>query len=220
MNSMTTDEYTNATYVDSKTWLDVEVWHELECRLRKNHAWRGKSEEKRIFIETVLWRLLEKIRDNDTSVRMHWKSLEKQGDNSDSFNRKFNRWRDNGTWITVLKLLSEYEEYNWIFNFGAYEVFFKECTAIRDINKIVYEVTVKKLKEKINELSMHLEKLSDIEKINNALIACREENKELKSDLNSKNNECERLIKWLTESNKKLDAANQELKKYHIKYRK
>lgn len=218
MDSTIKDKNLNIAYTDSTTWLDDDVWSELEYRLRKEYAWRGKGEEKRMFIETVLWRLLEKIRDNDTSVRMHWKTLEKQGDNSASFNRKFNRWRDNGTWITVLKVLSKHEEYNWIFNFGIYEIFFKECTAIRDINRVIYELNVNNLKDKIHELSVHLEKLSDIEKINNELIACQEKNKELISDNNSLKAKLEEYKTKLNDNNIKLLNRKDELIKYHKKY--
>lgn len=111
------------------------LWEEIESKLKFKTAWRGKSEEKRLFVEAVLYLLSQK---NKYSTRMNWKELKYSGyDNDESYARKFNRWKDNGTWQVVLSVLSKYSEYEWIFKFGVYEVFFDNPRFLCDVNRMI-----------------------------------------------------------------------------------
>lgn len=118
--------------------LTDDMWKRIETVLKKDKdTWRGKSAEKRLFVEGVLSLLINK---KEFSTSLNWCNLDQHYGNYLSQCRTFNRWRNDGIWEKLLPLFAERANYSWIAEFGTYEVLLKNGKSIAKINKTIKDL--------------------------------------------------------------------------------
>ncbi len=148
--------------------LSDDMWRRIETVLKKDKAtWRGKSAEKRLFIEGVLSLLQNK---KTFSTCLNWNNLDPKYGEKYSQCRKFNRWRNNGTWEKLLPLFAERHNYCWIAELGTYEVLVRNRKMLIKTNRVTkdnYDIEKENLNEDIgnliNENKMLKDKLEQLE---------------------------------------------------------
>ena len=83
-----------------------EVWNKLASHLPgRAGAWGGVAKDNRKFIDAVFWIL---------RTGAPWRDLPPHYGDWNNTNRRFCRWRDNGTWEKLLELLSDEPDYTWL----------------------------------------------------------------------------------------------------------
>ncbi|XWN34983.1 MAG: IS5 family transposase [Roseivirga sp.] len=83
-----------------------EVWNKLAPHLPgRAGAWGGVAKDNRKFINAVFWIL---------RTGAPWRDLPPHYGEWNNTNRRFCRWRDNGTWEKLLELLSDEPDYTWL----------------------------------------------------------------------------------------------------------
>ena len=184
---------------------DDPIWAEIVTKLPKDN--NRKEEEKLQLLNVTLYLLYKKQK---YSLQLKWESL-KDDDfkntclshgksyyadiNVDSLRKKFDRWRNNGTWEKILPIFFQYGKYRWVIADGRYEVFLVCSKFIRDKNK--------NHKHSLELKDRDLEKkLTDLKIEHDAEVA------ELKETIAYKNREINSLK---LENSKKQKELNQEI---------
>ena len=192
---------------------DDPIWAEIVTKLPKDN--NGKEEEKLQLLNVTLYLLYKKQK---YSLQLKWESL-KDDDfkntclshgnsyyadiNVDSLRKKFDRWRNNGTWEKILPIFFQYGKYRWVIADGRYEVFFVCSKFIRDKNKN------HKHSLKLQNI-VHQQELADLKIKHDAKVA------ELNNDIANRDNEIWRLkqsnYKKHEKNYKEQEKFNQEMR--------
>ena len=173
--------------------VDDAMWTNIVAELRKED-WRGKEQEKRNLINTVLYLLYQSK--GQFSLQLHWNLLNESDGieylkfaKSDSMRHTFDRWRNNGLWERLLPIITKKSKYRWLLDNGTYEVLLRSNKIVRDRN-----LSLKKDQERQDKL------LSD------------EHNKEL-NHLNAQHKmELQRRDETISELKSTIDMKSKEIK--------
>jgi transposase len=83
-----------------------EAWEKLEPHLSgRKGEWGGIAKDNRKFINGVFWIL---------RTGAPWRDLPPEYGDWKNTHRRFTRWRDKGKWETILEILIEDKEYEWL----------------------------------------------------------------------------------------------------------
>lgn len=83
-----------------------EMWEIIEPHLPgQKGQWGGVAEDNRLFVDAVFWVL---------RTGAPWRDLPPSYGNWNSQFKRYSRWRDNGTWESVLEAIVDEPDFEWL----------------------------------------------------------------------------------------------------------
>ena len=195
--------------------IGTKQWQRIEKLLKSDkNNWRGKSYEKRIFIAGVIYLLKQK--EKYKMSRLNWKSLPEHYGNCHSQERKFVRWKNDGTWLKILPELIE--QFPFVGKFGVYELLLKDGKTIGSINSAIAkeiekenDIRIKKSTMKVKEKAAKLCNKYKIE-------VEKDKQKTINEIIANKNKKYNDLLEGHNKLAKKSAEQHDEIIEYHRKY--
>lgn len=201
--------------------LDDNTWNKILTVLKNDkQTWRGKADDKRLFIDGMLYLLNNKVKGNNMS-HLLWNTLPQKFGKPLTQSRKFERWRINGMWEKILPILLKEQKYQWLAQQGVYEILFRNYRLLLDISAYNKQLVVwdkEKLHDKLKEdFDKKMEQANDkhskeMETLNGENYELKAKNLKLMNDLK----ESKKAIENEKEKQKKLNSFIQGLKEYTI----
>lgn len=107
---------------------DDDIWEELKPLIPPNKQYSDDVH----FINSILT-LLKARENNRFEKSLNWKQVEPYKLSS-SYNRRFNRWRNDGVWEKFLSVFVRYKEFNWLGNPYIYTILLRDYELFTKLN--------------------------------------------------------------------------------------
>lgn len=135
-----------------------KLWEELKPLIPLN---RQPYSNDIYFVNSILTLLEKKVSDkynNRFVTSLNWELITPPNWRP-SYNRRFNRWRENGVWEKMLCVLVKYKDFRWLGNPYIYTILLRDYKFFTSLNKLylcsIYEGEIEMLNDLENQYLLH-----------------------------------------------------------------